>query len=587
MNVVWRVTGYLFRYKRLFWLTLFLAASMTVLAVIVPWVIQKVLDHMFEHGVQDTGLLLGGAGLIAGLYLGREICNCLRIRVNNTLEQKVILDLRKDLHDKLLELPVSFYDRRKSGDVASRVVEDVQNVERAILDGTEQGSIAVLTILGVTIVMFAHQPVLAALVFLPLPILLVMSWRYAKTQRLNWRAVRETSGELNSLLVEDIQGNRLIHGFALQEREQARFLGIGKELEKCNLRAMFRWSVQGPAANFISSLGVVAVVGMGAYLLLSDPNFTKGQFFAFLYYAHMFHEPVRQLVGISNLLAAGKASGERVFEVLDHPIEIRDPEIPKTLPKGSVALSFRGVCFAYPERSSLVNGLDLEVTAGKVTALVGQTGAGKSTLANLALRYYEVDDGAVRIGGVDVRNLNLSDLRGNIGIVSQDPFLFDITVRENLLLARPDANEDEILQSLSAACADEFVERLPQKLDTMIGERGVRLSMGEKQRLTIARVMLKNPPIVILDEATSSVDVVTERQIQKGLANLVKGRTTLVIAHRLSTVRDAHQIVLLDGGRIVEKGTHAELLAQGGAYANLCRHQENIIPENFRVVPVL
>ena len=320
MNVVWRVTGYLFRYKRLFWLTLFLAASMTVLAVIVPWVIQKVLDHMFEHGVQDTGLLLGGAGLIARLYLGREIFNCLRIRVNNTLEQKVILDLRKDLHEKLLELPVSFYDRRKSGDVASRVVEDVQNVERAILDGTEQGSIAALTILGVTIVMFAHQPVLAALVFLPLPILLVMSWRYAKTQRLNWKAVRETSGELNSLLVEDIQGNRLIHGFALQEREQARFLGTGKELEKRNLRAMFRWSVQGPAANFISSLGVVAVVGMGAYLLLSDPNFTKGQFFAFLYYAHMFHEPVRQLVGINNLLAAGKASGERVFEVLDHPI---------------------------------------------------------------------------------------------------------------------------------------------------------------------------------------------------------------------------------------------------------------------------
>ena len=581
MNIISRVTGYLFRYKGLFASTLLMAGAMTALAVAVPWVIQQVLDQMFEHGVHEVKLLLQGTGVIAGLYFVREIFNCIRIRINNMLEQKVILDLRRDLHDKLLELPIAFYDRRKSGDIASRVVEDVQNVERAILDGTEQGSVAILTIVGVAAVMFVHEPTLAAFVFLPLPVLFVMAWKYAKVSRRNWKAVREISGELNSLLVEDIQGNRLIHGFALRQREQARFLEISKELERRNLRAMFRWSIQGPAANFTSSLGIVAVVGMGAYLLQTDPSFTKGEFFAFLLYANMFYEPVRQLVGINNLIAAGKASGERVFEVLDHPIAIRDPKEPKRFPRGSVGILFNNVRFSYPERGTLVERLNLEVPAGGVTALVGPTGGGKSTLANLALRYYEVDEGSVSVGGINLQDFALEDLRGNIGIVSQDPFLFDASVRENLLLARPNASEEDLTKALSAACALNFVNSLPEKLDTMIGERGIRLSMGEKQRLTIARVLLKNPPVVILDEATSSVDVVTEREIQEGLSNLVKGRTTLVIAHRLSTVRDADQIVFLDNGTIIEKGSHSELLAKGGAYTNLCRHQENMIPEGF------
>jgi len=323
------------------------------------------------------------------------------------------------------------------------------------------------------------------------------------------------------------------------------------------------------------------VVGMGAYLLQTDPSFTKGEFFAFLLYANMFYEPVRQLVGINNLIAAGKASGERVFEVLDHPIAIRDPKEPKPFPRGSVGILFSNVRFSYPERGTLVERLNLEVPAGSVTALVGPTGGGKSTLANLTLRYYEVDEGFVSVGGVNLQDFALADLRGNIGIVSQDPFLFDASVRDNLLLARPNASEEDLAKALSAACALNFVNSLPEKLDTMIGERGIRLSMGEKQRLTIARVLLKNPPVVILDEATSSVDVVTEREIQEGLSNLVKGRTTLVIAHRLSTVRDADQIVFLDHGKIIEKGTHPELLAKGGAYANLCRHQENMIPEGF------
>ncbi len=578
-KVIRRVGIYLLEHRFLFGLTLGLACGMTLLSVTVPSVIQKVLDEIFKEGLGDGGFLAKGLGLIACLFLLKETLNCLRIRVNNNLEQKVIFKLRKDLHDKLLNLPISFYDRRKSGDISSRVVEDVQSVERAILDGTEQGVIAVLTLLGVTIMMFFQEPRLAFLVFLPLPILAVMAFRYSKVSKRNWRLVREASGELNSILVEDIQGNRLIHAFALQEREKSRFEKISKEVEKRSLQAMYRWSVQGPGASFTSSLGILAVVGMGAYLLETDPHFTTGQFFAFLLYANMFYEPVRQLVSINNLVSAGKASGERVFEILDADIQIQNPAQVSPFPSADHSISFQSVSFSYDTRASIVTDLDFRLQHGSTTALVGPTGAGKSTIANLILRYYDVEKGSVRIGGTDIRDLQLKDLRTQIGLVSQDPFLFDASVKENLLLAEPAALESDLQNALEVAHAWSFVNELPDGWNTLIGEKGVRLSMGEKQRLTLARAILKAPPIVILDEATSSVDVETERGIQNALAKLTEHRTTLIIAHRLSTIREADQIIFLEQGKIVEQGNHEELLSVEGAYARFCKYQENFIPE--------
>ena len=339
---------------------------------------------------------------------------------------------------------------------------------------------------------------------------------------------------------------------------------------------MYRWSIQGPGASFTSSLGILAVVGMGAYLLEKDPHFTTGQFFAFLLYANMFYEPIRQLVGINNLIAAGKASGERVLEILDAPIEVHDPPAPALFPDKSQEIKFSQVSFSYPERSAVVEQLSFTIPHGSTTALVGPTGAGKSTLANLLLRYYDVDSGSISIGRTPINHLALQDLRSNIGLVSQDPFLFDTTVRENLLLAQTGASEKDIRNALQAAHALKFVNLLPQGLDTLIGERGVRLSMGEKQRLTLARAILKSPPILILDEATASVDVETERQIQHTLHQLIKNRTTLIIAHRLSTIREADMIIFLDKGRIAEKGTHQELLLLNRSYANFCNLQESL-----------
>ena len=550
---------------------------MTVVTVTVPLAIQKVLDRLIASNSKDGSFLLEGIIIIASLFLVKEILNCLRIRTNNKLEQKVILRLRSDLHAKLLNLPISFYDKRKSGDIASRVVEDVQNVERAILDGTEQGVIALLTLIGATVMMFTQEPRLAALVFLPLPILMVMAFRYSKISKKNWREVRETSGELNSLLVEDIQGNRLIQAFALRDREIKRFRKIGIELQKRSLRAMYRWSVQGPSASFTSSLGILAVVGMGAHLLQNDPNFTTGKFFAFLLYANIFYEPVRQLVSINNLVSAGKASGERVFEILDEPIRIQNPPEPVSFPKSDCSIRFQSVSFSYGSRGNIVENLDFEIPNKSTTALVGPTGAGKSTIANLLLRYYDANSGSIRIGNAELRNLRLEDLRQNIGFVSQDPFLFDASIKENLLLADRSKGDSDLEKALHAACALDFVRKLPNHWNTVIGERGIRLSMGEKQRLTLARAILKSPSIIVLDEATSSVDVETERYIQEGLSNLIKKRTTLIIAHRLSTIREADQIVFLEKGKIVEHGRHESLIEKGGKYSSFYDYQENLI----------
>ena len=578
-NTILRVSAYLFRYKSLFWLTIGLAAGMTLMEIAVPYTIKVILDDIKTTGAFDS--LIWGVGLIAVLYIASEVFNSLRIRLNNTLEQQVLLEMRRDLHTKLLRLPVSFYDQRKSGEISSRVIEDVSAVERALLDGTEQGTSALLRIVGITGVLFWMQPALASCVFLPVPILLICGRFYAKRSRTVWKGVRESSGGLNSLLVEDIQGNRLIQTFGLQQRESARFEQRAVDLKHKTLQAMFRWSFYSPATTLVTKLGFLSIVGVGGYLVLQDSSdFSMGELLAFFLYANMLYMPISQLHGLNHLIAAGRASGERVFEILDATVDVDDPANTILLPKAPIEVTFEDVQFEYSDRPAILKNLNLTLEANQVTALVGHTGAGKSTIANLAMRTHDVSAGSIQLTGVDIRNISLSELHDKVGHVAQDPFLFEGTVRDNLLLAKPAATEAEINRALEQACAEEFVAALPKQLDTNIGEKGIRLSQGEKQRLTIARVLLKNPPFVILDEATASVDTITERKIQRALDHLVEERTVLVIAHRLSTVRRADKIVVLNAGEVIESGTHADLLAQNGHYAKLWNHQSDMIPEN-------
>lgn len=576
MNAILRIARYFVNYRIAFASTLLLAFGSTAFLITVPLIIRYVIDNIVERGQAGTIGLGVGAALLC--FFGRDLLNFARIRVNNYLEQRVLIDLREDVHDKLLDMSVNYYDAHPSGEIASRVIEDVQNVERVILDGTEQGMVALVTVVGVAGMLFWLQPSLALLVVLPLPILLYLGLDHAKATRRNWARVRKSAGSLNSLLVEHLQGHRLISAFALRPRERNRFMERAVDLKEATLHAMRRWSIYGPATSFIASTGAVAVIGYGGYLLMNG-SMSAGTFVGFYAYCTMLYEPVNRLNQLNHLISAGRASGDRVIEILDHPVAVANCENPVPFPDEPGEIVFENVSFAYAARAEVIENLNFTLDAGKTLALVGHTGAGKSTIANLLLRYYDVVEGAITIGGTDIRGIDLQSLRSHIGFVAQEPFLFDGTVGENLLLAREEATERDLWEALEAAHAEEFVRRLPQGLDTPIGERGVRLSMGEKQRLTIARVILKNPPIVILDEATASVDTLTEHKIQSALDRLMKNRTVLVIAHRLSTVRKADNILVLQRGKIIERGSHDTLITARGHYAKLWSIQNDFIPE--------
>ena len=579
-EIIRRVSVYLWPYKWLALATVGCAVLALLCAFAFPRLTQFIIDDVIDNGQTDklTPVIL----LLLGAFFLRDFFNSVRIQVNNHFEQNVVFDMRRDVYGRLQRLPVSYYDKRASGDLMTRVIEDVNAVERLLIDGTEQGTVAIVSIFGVLAILFATNPVLAGMAMIPIPLLAIGAMCYTLTAHRRYRKQRQSSSAMNALLMDNLQGVREIKAFGREKHEDERFTDRAEAMRQSTLTIMRAWAFYNPAMSFIAASGTSLVLWIGGRQVMNN-DMSVGELVAFLLYLALFYEPIGKLHGLNQMLQAARAGGERVFDILDATEERKDIAESNPLPepvRGEI--EFREVHFEYTEDKPALHAISLTAKPGQMTALVGPTGAGKSTLVNLLPAFYEATSGAITIDGQGIATTSLESLRKNISVVSQEPFLFNGTVGENIAYGNLDADAEKIAEAAQAANCFDFISELTEGFGTRVGERGVRLSVGEKQRISIARALLKASPILILDEATASVDTATERLIQQALERLMAGRTTFVIAHRLSTIRKADQILVLKHGRITERGTHDELVGQQGLYARLARIQNTtFIEESF------
>ncbi|MGE0474744.1 MAG: ABC transporter ATP-binding protein [Nitrospirales bacterium] len=574
MKSLLRILAFMAPYRVLVTLTFVFAGLTTAMELLPPWLIKVVIDDVLPN--ENLTLLpwvLGGLILAYGM---KSLCNSLRIRFNNRLEQTVIHSLRHHVFDALQRLSLRYYENRSTGEIMSRVVNDTEHVQRIFVDGVEGLLTATLTLVGITTILFVLNWKMALLVFLPIPLLVLGGVTFTRRVHRQYHDIRQRAAELNGYLQDALSGIREIMGFNNQPYESARFRQVSQEFSQSNLKAMRLWSVYSPGMVFLGSMGTVLILWYGSLEVMAG-QLTIGELVMFLSYLVLFYTPVNQIHSVNHLLQHALAAGQRVLDILDAQSDVPDSGTIRPAEsrlQGKVA--FTHVGFSYCPEVSVLEDISVVVRPGEHVALVGPSGAGKSTLMKLLFRFHDVQQGSIGIDDYDIRSLSLAFLRDQIGFVQQEPFLFNGTVRQNLAYGNLQASEEELVAAADAAQAQKFIQALPDGYDTEIGERGVKLSVGQKQRIAIARVLLKNPPIVVMDEATSNIDTETEVEIRLAMEELMQDRTTFVIAHRLSTLQTVDRILVIDQGRIVEEGTHASLVARGGLYAGLYEAQFHV-----------
>jgi len=572
-----RILKRLFLLLTPYWKALIISALLLVgragLELVPPLFQKEIIDEVITtFNLKYLGVLIAA---LVGAYALSQLVQIGDNYIRHALGEKFIFDLRVRLYAYLQKMSLSFFERTSTGELMSRVTNDLSALEHFVTHGSALTAVDLIRLIGGSIILFVLDWRLAALVLMPVPILAIALRHYNTKIRPVYRSVRARLGDINAKLQDNLSGIRVIQAFAREEMERQRFTIESERYYRARVKGIRYWAVFFPAIRFLGAMGSVIVLGVGTVMVVKG-ELSLGTLVAFLSYTTSFYEPINRLTEVDNIFQEAIAAGERIFEILDETTEVSDAPDAIALPTINGTMVFDEVSFRYGTGDKVLHEIVFEMAPGEMVALVGPSGAGKTSIANLICRFYDPNQGKITIDGHDLRRIKLSSLRQQVAVVLQDSFLFNNNVVENLLYGKPDATRDDLIQAAKAANAHEFILQLPEGYDTEIGERGVKLSGGQKQRLALARAILADPRILILDEATSSVDAEAEFLIQQALERVLEGRTSLVIAHRLSTVRNADKIIVLDQGRIVETGKHEELLQRDGLYSQLYQRQMEI-----------
>ena len=562
-----RLVAYLKPFRLALALTVVLILVSSVLGLLGPILLGRAIDQF-----GDSAALLRTIALMLGAYLAAWLSQIAQGYIMSTVAQRALRDMRRDLFEHLQTLSLSFFDRRPHGELMSRITNDVDAINRALSQNATQLVSGLLSVVGILVAMLALNPWLALAPLTIFPLMVVLTLVIAKRTRAGYRRLQTNLGELNGLMEETLSGQRVVMAFAQQDATVADFDRANITVRDAGIEAMVYPLLIPPLMSVLSNVVIAVVAGLGGWLAIRGLA-TVGTIATFITYSRRFAHPLRQLANLYNSIQAALAGAERVFAIIDEEPELLDAPDAPPLEDIVGEVIFDDVDFSYIPGTPVLTDVSLNANPGQTIALVGPTGAGKTTMVNLLTRFYDIQEGAIRIDGKDIREVQKSSLRRQLGIVLQDTFLFSTTVIENIRYGRLDATDEECIEAAKLANADQFIQRLPQGYQTELSERGSNLSQGQRQLLAIARAVLTDPGVLVLDEATSSVDTRTEIRIQQALLRLMEGRTSFVIAHRLSTIRNADQVLVIDDGRIIERGTHEDLLAQQGFYHNLYMSQ--------------